>query len=673
MSYLSKNSNVYLKANLTDTGRKLLAIGQLSYSFYKLGDSDLDYKTLGVNYNINEQSVLKPKIFNPDLKTWLVNGNQISGLAQLPILQPLEYVTILKSPELGFFSSGGTLGCVNFEYSANTELILQDNSYIPLSGMVGTNTAIVRQDINYVVKYEPKVGDLMLVKMNHPSLTQTQVNNNIDLNTPIPYLWFKISGTTGSLSANTLQIIVDRNLPNFTYSGNKKCEVKFYPLSNTLFDDGLYSAGTVWNQNIVWGEPMIGVDPLIYEQFNDYGSESFVGAREYYGYNSEITGFCETKSTLGIIHYSNVETCDNINSDKYGNKFYININENRIPYLHLPTLMWHKESFSGGSGEGDVIGHCFKAIGQEKFVTLSGVSTDISYYDIADKYNNVVGRVFPELQTFTIDDQELNSALSYKSNRNWTLPKPIYDSVSDKTKGLYNITQDVYFTYTLLNTSGVTDVLHSMYINCINFESDCETCPGNSPARNLRFTLPPNELPYMTTSGGTGFQSNIFGVIIQVVPKGTKPQPNQWKFIDLTNDITSHTSPNNINPVVLESTNFTIDRLMYDSAPVYQLPININVVGDDMGLQFGDERFFYGNINSYGEIIKYRTVFNVVIPPSNFNTSNNPTWFGSLKNTHISEIGIYDNSNNLVAIGKFTLPIEKTINSSIIIQMAIEF
>jgi hypothetical protein len=675
MSYLSKNSNVYLKANLTDTGRKLLAIGQLSYGFYKLGDSDLDYKTLGLDYNINEQSVLKPKIFNPDIKTWLLpNTNNVSGLNQLPLLQPLEYVSIIKSPEIGFFTSGSS-SCNSFEYSANTELISQDNTFIPLSGMTGGNTTIVRQDINYVIKYEPKVGDLVLVKMNHPNLIENQVNNIIDLNVPTPYLWFKISATTGSLSANTLQITVDRNLPNFIYTGNKKCETKFYPLSDTLFDDGLYSAGTVWNQNIVWGENMVGLNPLNYEQFKDYGSESFIGTREYYGYNSEITGFCETKSIIGVIHYSNIETCDNLNSNKYGDKFYINLNENRIPYLHIPTLMWHKESFSGGSGSGNYIGSCFKAIGGEKFVTLSGVSTDISYYDIADKNNYVVGRVFPQLQTFTIDDQELNAALSYKSNRNWTLPKPVYDSISDPSKGLYNITQDVYFTYTLLANSGVTGGLHSMYINCINFESDCENCPGNSSLRSLRFKFPPNELPYMNVSGGTGFKANLFAAIVQVVPKGQKPHPNQWRIINLTNSIQSHTPSNNINPINLESSTFIIDGTLYNSAPVYQLNqfINLPQINQTNDLQFGDERFFYGNINTYGELIKYRTVFNISVPPNLFNLSNNPTWQNSLQNPHVSEIGIYDNSNNLVAIGKFTLPIEKTTNSSIIIQMAIEF
>ena len=70
---------------------------------------------------------------------------------------------------------------------------------------------------------------------------------------------------------------------------------------------------------------------------------------------------------------------------------------------------------------------------------------------------------------------------------------------------------------------------------------------------------------------------------------------------------------------------------------------------------------------------KYRTLFNFTIPPTQFNNSTNPTFVNSGKNVHISELGVYDNVGNLVAIGKFITPIEKTNVTTIILEVALDF
>jgi hypothetical protein len=37
---------------------------------------------------------------------------------------------------------------------------------------------------------------------------------------------------------------------------------------------------------------------------------------------------------------------------------------------------------------------------------------------------NRIGKVFPDQEIIVIDDEEVIAAMSYKSNRNWTLPAP---------------------------------------------------------------------------------------------------------------------------------------------------------------------------------------------------------------------------------------------------------
>ena len=66
-------------------------------------------------------------------------------------------------------------------------------------------------------------------------------------------------------------------------------------------------------------------------------------------------------------------------------------------------------------------------------------------------------------------------------------------------------------------------------------------------------------------------------------------------------------------------------------------------------------------------------MFNFTIPPNQYNTSINPTYGNSGQNIHISELGVYDNIGNLVAMGKFITPIEKTNVTTIILEVALDF
>jgi len=64
--------------------------------------------------------------------------------------------------------------------------------------------------------------------------------------------------------------------------------------------------------------------------------------------------------------------------------------------------------------------------------------------------------------------------------------------------------------------------------------------------------------------------------------------------------------------------------------------------------------------------------FNVL--PNTFVTSQNPTFDSNRNKVAFTEVGIYDASDNLVAIGKFSQPITRKYNSDIIsLQATIDF
>jgi hypothetical protein len=337
----------------------------------------------------------------------------------------------------------------------------------------------------------------------------------------------------------------------------------------------------------------------------------------------------------------------------------------------MPTLMWHGRSFSG-SGTADKIGETFTGTGVVKYVTFSGTPTEVRYYDLIDSSgNNIVGRVFPDQEIFTIDDQELVAAMSYKSNRNWTLPTLGY-GLTTVTDGLLGQTQDLYVSYMLGSTSGYTTGLHAQNYTCIALTE--QECPDNAK-KDVQITFPTASLPYMTISGGTGFEADKFYIIAQRVSSGDKPTPEDWVIMDYTNQISNHITGTTINPLNLENTTFTINQNMYVSGSTSFLLdnyINIPTSLEPNLLQFGDENFFFGDVIAAGMTRKWRTKFNIVVPPTQFNTTTNLTWPNSGQNVHISEVGIYSTGGELVAIGKLNLPIEKSNTTTVIIEIAFD-
>jgi signal peptidase I len=676
VSYIDKNSSVVISARLTDKGRQLLSKGLLTFDTFRLGDSEIDYSTLGSSYDISLNIDLRAKSNNPDLKTPLFpTATSTFPDVGIPTLQDNIIETIVDSPELGFFVTGTTGTSVSYTAQTSTDYLYQADTIIPLSGLTGyTNVIPVLQSSNYGPNtYEPKIGDYMLVKMSNDELNVVLSEDIVETNLPVPYLWFKIQDIFGSLSANTLYVELDRTFPYFdSYSGSNFSRAYIFPGDeNSFSDNGFYSGGTVWNMNNVWSYNQEGVILSSYEGFESYGSEDFIGSKEYYGYTTEIqnsTGstFCDWVNSIGIIHYTNPQTCENQTEKKFGQKLYIDEDLNEYPSIVMPTLMWHRE-LSGNS-----IGHVFTASGDSKFVTLGGEETEIMYYSMADEFGNLVGRLFPDLHTFTIDDQELVAAMSYKSNRNWTLPR-INVELESNLDGVIDGTQSMHVTYLLTSSSGYTTGLHSKYIVCANFETLGGDCP---PTENkaLRLSFPSGQLPFMEISGGTGWYADRLYAVLQRTSIDTIPTPGDWVLLDLTSNITNHNVGDRIDKINLENSSFVITNTLYNtSGTTYDLHgyINIPLTTEPNLLQFGDEKFFYGNVLTKGVTTKYRTKFNFTISPTEFNTSINPTFNGSGQNVHISEVGVYS-GNDLVAIGKMNLPIEKTPNSTVIIEMAFD-
>jgi len=304
----------------------------------------------------------------------------------------------------------------------------------------------------------------------------------------------------------------------------------------------------VWNMNIPWSENPAGIFSSINKDYTNFGSKQYLGTKEYFGYASSsgqtdssyvyhydslgdiVTVTPEEQKAIAVIHYTN-QTVDFFYGEKFAFEPFDVSNPSdttgqaRNFKLHIPWLMWHKnpecclgETFWVDPPEfEDLDLFQVQYIQSTKNVDMN--SPGIRYYHLWDTNRNSnnlpnrIGKVFPDSKIVIIDDEEVIAAMSYKSNRNWTLPAPKLSLVTPNTCGndnnsltgvLTGSSQYMHITYRLSNTATFTNSLHCNYYTVM--EGPNITC-NPQPSQNVavrfgtEFTcLRPEYSPTTTTT-----------------------------------------------------------------------------------------------------------------------------------------------------------------------------
>ena len=742
MSYINKQNTTLVRVKLTDIGREQLSKGQLTFSNYMIGDSEVDYNYVkgwseflpGIGASTGEfwfpeadgnivkniySKVLRPKDDNPFFSSFLINqSNQfIFPLNQQSNIQLIKGIVTNEADDRGFFS-GSTV---------DSGLVAQTNSnFILEQGTINLNN--FSGDTDYTTFTQG------VLTLNTP-LTATSVNDYIIFRFSNPTLGNVTGSTMTSATINTVYNItnisgstikVDRVLPTLSaYAGTI---ITYYTLPggddpmDTYYGASSLSAywnsGTlsfqnscdicvdnipVWNMNNVWTENPAGLykdSPVNYHENNLFGSEQFVGTKQYLGYNREITvtntnSMMDSKSymdtynkSISILHYTN--SCI---SNFYGEQFYIDEETGKLLNLDIP-VMWHRRN-DVGTGSGTTLGMRFTSDTIRK--TLSS-NNDIEYYDLIEFSGMsvsptlplVVGKVFPQLKIVVIDNEELIAGMSYKSNRNYTLPDlaaELLTPVSGNCTGVLKAGESLYLTYWLENvgtgTTGTTTVTtpilpcqrYTVIDNKTNTDKDVQFRIGNL-----------NELPYMrkrenVNYDGFGFFADTFKVLAQVVDKTTQNRPlsSNWKVIDFTSTNITVTSGETISPTLFENQNpnttgFILTGSLYTGGTTFNLgdELDMSTASYYGKMTLGDERLFYGNLRTHIGATIYKTLFNITVDGASIASTSNSTFeFGD--DRYVSEIGILDNNQNLVLVGKLSRPIRISDSTTASIELTIDF
>jgi hypothetical protein len=340
------------------------------------------------------------------------------------------------------------------------------------------------------------------------------------------------------------------------------------------------------------------------------------------------------------------------------------------------------------------MGMKFIASGATKLI---GSST-IQYVDLMEDSSMIsagltavsVGKVFPQLKVIVFDNDDIVSALSYKSNRNWTLPELSANLSSPSggtSTGILNVNETMYLTYSLENsgsTSGLTTSIPCQtYVKITN---------KTSGPKDIDFRLIGTDLlPYMRkiespTYDGYGFHAHNFKLVYQKVSDpAIRPDTNAWKTYDFTSTSITSVAGETIDPKLLENqtpvvNGFILNKINDALSTTFDITSSMSMAPnvDSSILQFGDERLFYGNINTYIGATIYKTIFDISVDSALYNATSNPTRSKDAAtnpaNIKISEVGVYDANKNLVCIGKLSTPVALLPGSStIMLELSMDF
>jgi hypothetical protein len=672
MSYIIKSSNPFASTKLTEKGREKLSKGQLTFNSWAIGDSEINY-TREVYVDDATVSgttkVLRPKDRQPDLKYFINSGGATPLVAfGAGDVRCIKAVINNEADERGFFTGNLTSG-----YESRTDL----TGYFVTLGVIDYTVVSGGTTLNISgLANGATEGDLILLKIGYSGLTNT---------TPTPHLWYKIQSIIAG------NIVVDRTLPTLTsgsvtymiYKGgeiydNEPDAISYWDTGTLAFDsscDITTSDVPVWNMNNVYSEDILGITGTTeYEKHINFGSYDYLGQKNNYLYDP-ANGF---KQAIGVIHYTN-KTISNL----YGEFFFIDSGAKTVK-LHMPDIMYHRRNFTG-STTGDKMGMSFIASGATTSVGINGLNYVNLIEDptLIEGIPSVVGRVYPDLKIVTIDNPELLAVMSYKSNRNWTLPRlnlTLANPSGGVGTGTLSPNETMYVTYSIDNSNGI-GITSSL--PCQNYATIINS---NTTTKDVQFNINDIDLlPYMRdNSSGDGFYGNTFKVIYQKTIGGARPTSNGWKVIDFSSSVNGGGAM--VLPLVLETQNplavtpiLQIGQINNGTASTYSV-INTLSMAPTLSpeiLQFGDERFFYGNVEAFIGATIFKTLFKITINASNFNQttnitrSNDPTT--NPPTIRATEVGIYDASGDLVIISKFSKPINLTAGNTIMVELSMDF
>jgi len=266
---------------------------------------------------------------------------------------------------------------------------------------------------------------------------------------------------------------------------------------------------------------------------------------------------------------------------------------------------------------------------------FNGRST-IDYTYLVDHIGNNVGKIFQNHKLIVIDDEEIATSLDPASNRDYTLTAPFINTLVTNNDPITGLTTG--------NTLWITYTLDTSVLPCSYFMK--VTGSSNNEVVTIQFNN--GDFYYLNN----GYTANQFNVLYQFTT-GNTPNPNSWKIINLTSELSS------VNDLKTGHT-FTLNQTKITSGTSYSNTLNNfpNTSG-----------YTFGIVNLVRASDIEEMTFDLNLPIGIFTHSQNPTF--TTGNPMMTEVALLNNNKETLAMGKLAAPIQRT--GAQIISLKIDF
>lgn len=735
MSFELQRETIFVNMRLTSVGRQLASLGRLRFRKAIFSDDEVDYAYDTPFNSIEDCMITSPSDVPPKVLSRNFDGTPAIQLNGVNARRGVENMETHRFDQPFFFSAGtNNILDVSKCIAVGSSLTSAMSGSKTLA--VDDITSI---DVNYsATTYERCVGNLIMIRhhaptssaLNHfgqqPFVTlwyrvnswDSGTNFTLDRNLPNfasgsgNILWFVYpwSGYTDAMpntaTTNSSSLFVfsaEYTGPMIDTKLNGPYGYKVYSNDGLPgIDTGMYFNSDHWDfyvagdlkysslpqdveypsQATSWSG-VSGADPT--PTFAGYSNDNNIWNLNIIRNINEIgsTGATTGYTTYGSIEYNGVKRAFNFSPDQRAigiihQSDNMNDGDGRLQpsatTIHMPTLLWHRK-FEFTSGKATKGGHSFSdKYGLMKYDPVS----KLNYTTLLDQLNEngeEVGRVYHDIRTIVITQQDLLNAMSYKSNRNWTVPKlnvSLRQPTSSSTTGLCKSDKVYLVTYAFLanatySSASTFSYRQAMYCGEI---AKIEGMAGGPYTLNA--TLENNYFPYLrganniTSFSGTGWNMNNFNILVKEMDKndfsGTSKAPSgYWKKLTTGGEYSNQHGEVTISASGITTYQFSINQSDYNSGSNYLLdPIN----GDPFdrtfsGLSYGDESFFHGSVEY--DLIEdpEKMSFNLKMLPHEFNSTKNSTFTDRNECTYVTGIYIFDDLDRVVAVAKPSYPIKK--------------
>ncbi|MDG1949723.1 MAG: hypothetical protein P8J32_02770, partial [bacterium] len=399
--------------------------------------------------------------------------------------------------------------------------------------------------------------------------------------------------------------------------------------------------------------------------------------------------------------------------DKFTGNTYGDLFIPRTTRLDLPDLMWHRKS-GELPGEEVKTGHRFVDAGSEIIYDEVAKSNYTLLRDGTDMNAITIGRVYYDLKLIVITDQEILTTMTYKSNRNYTLPKLNVELTESHPLG--NNAPWIQDGYTYYFTYYMRNALSYSTEDSYGFEqtSPCEywtEVVGRNKTDGSAYyasaSFDPSGFPYMRDEtnmeslSGTGWMANQIQLLVNALPTSEtgatgadRVRSTTWTAVtngelgsttNIEGVYRGEATHDNIYPQYLGTRVFNIsqtavtDSSVSDyngSSPYYRMNSSQTTFWSftgETGVTFGDEIFLNGNVTTTFGVKTEKLVATVSVNKDELNDSRNGGFDGKIDtSTYITEIGLFNDRGELMAVGKPTYPIRKNNARHLLFQLEID-